>query len=787
MKRGFTARFLAFLCAIALTYSSVLFPTAQLVFADPSDVAEETVTQEEPVVAEEPAEEPQQQEPAVQQEPVQTTAPEQPVAETEPVQEPQEPEETAVAEPEKGTEPVETPEEAQQTEEPVETPEEVQQTEEPVLSGEEEQEETEIRMPAQSFRQTYGELQITVEAPEGALPEGATMVVAAAGSNVASSAEAAYGDLFSEVFAAKIQFQDKDGNTVLPEEKIQVTLQATASNPEASYEAVRIKKDGSFDTLESAAVTGAKAKFEVKDFTVLGLVELIEKTEEPSEEVTEEPQEAEEDLPQEEEPVEEELEEEEELTEEETVDPMTAKTFSGNAGNISVFVQAPEGAFPAGTSMVLRPVSESSVIDQIAGSIDQNVKSVQAVDISFRNTEGTEIEPLLPIRVMLGSALISSDAVIVHMDDNGGVEQMDAAVRGTSATFRSNDFSIYAVVETGEDARLEVEFVVNGTAIMTTNVKKSDLEAGSDGIVHFSDIVYDPGTGELASGVMFRGWTTDASYTPETEGLDIDGVRGEITTMLNAGVTDGQKVTYYAILLKAYHVSYLDERGASLGSAEVRFRADDAAAYQKYVVDMFYQPEDDEHNFEGWLVSEGSSNIQDYAANANYPNGTQIMIKGDVTFSVNAPEGHWLVFNENGKGATYNAPQFVKSNEVTTEPTLEMVRSGYTFGGWYTNAECTGNAFTFGGTITDLTNLYAKWTPIATANYTVLIWKQKVSGVGYDFEESITLTGTVGTNVNTVSANGNGNNRYARVNGVNKQYTGFHLKEYDQKIGRAHV
>ena len=64
----------------------------------------------------------------------------------------------------------------------------------------------------------------------------------------------------------------------------------------------------------------------------------------------------------------------------------------------------------------------------------------------------------------------------------------------------------------------------------------------------------------------------------------------------------------------------------------------------------------------------------------------------------------------------------------------------------------------------------------------MIIWKQNVDGTGYDFAQSITLSGTVNSNVNTVSQQGNGNNAYARINGRNYQYTGFHLKSYDAPV-----
>ena len=83
-----------------------------------------------------------------------------------------------------------------------------------------------------------------------------------------------------------------------------------------------------------------------------------------------------------------------------------------------------------------------------------------------------------------------------------------------------------------------------------------------------------------------------------------------------------------------------------------------------------------------------------------------VLLSGDVPvkFSVSAPEGHWLIFDENGKGGTYNAPQFIKAGDTTSDADLlPMVRNGYTFKGWYTGApsseggDPTGEEFVFGG------------------------------------------------------------------------------------------
>lgn len=64
-------------------------------------------------------------------------------------------------------------------------------------------------------------------------------------------------------------------------------------------------------------------------------------------------------------------------------------------------------------------------------------------------------------------------------------------------------------------------------------------------------------------------------------------------------------------------------------------------------------------------------------------------------------------FDENGHG-TAPASQNVEIGNNATEP-ASPTASGYTFGGWYLEAECT-NAFDFTTPITEDITLYAKWT-----------------------------------------------------------------------------
>ena len=149
-----------------------------------------------------------------------------------------------------------------------------------------------------------------------------------------------------------------------------------------------------------------------------------------------------------------------------------------------------------------------------------------------------------------------------------------------------------------------------------------------------------------------------------------------------------------------------------------------------------------------------------------------------------------MIFNENGKGASFTAAQFIENDSVTKQPSAPT-RFGYAFGGWYFNAEGTGDAFEFGSELEDHTELYAQWIPNTTANYTIIIWKQNVHDAkdaadadkNYDFAESISREGNVDDVITAVTSTGSGDGSYAIVSDtMPKQYEGFHLDRYDQNV-----
>lgn len=75
--------------------------------------------------------------------------------------------------------------------------------------------------------------------------------------------------------------------------------------------------------------------------------------------------------------------------------------------------------------------------------------------------------------------------------------------------------------------------------------------------------------------------------------------------------------------------------------------------------------------------------------------------------TVNYPAAVTVTFDANGHG-TAPASQTIAANSVAKEPTA-LSETGWTFGGWYTEAACT-NAWNFSTLVSCDTTLYAKWT-----------------------------------------------------------------------------
>ena len=87
-----------------------------------------------------------------------------------------------------------------------------------------------------------------------------------------------------------------------------------------------------------------------------------------------------------------------------------ATKLSGNAGGVSVSIDAPEGAFPEGTTMKVTPVEQSAIMGVVSDAVEGDVTKIKAVDITFYNADGVEIEPQKEISVSLSASGIDKKA-----------------------------------------------------------------------------------------------------------------------------------------------------------------------------------------------------------------------------------------------------------------------------------------------------------------------------------------------------------------------------------------
>ena len=112
--------------------------------------------------------------------------------------------------------------------------------------------------------------------------------------------------------------------------------------------------------------------------------------------------------------------------------------------------------------------------------------------------------------------------------------------------------------------------------------------------------------------------------------------------------------------------------------------------------------------FVKWEVNSGSAVLD----NANSDTTSFTMPDEDVEITaVYKDITNTVSFDSNGHG-TAPAEQTVTYGEKATKPS-DLTETGYTFGGWYTDSDCT-SAYEFDTPVKSDFKLYAKWTAVST-------------------------------------------------------------------------
>ncbi|MBR5359888.1 MAG: InlB B-repeat-containing protein, partial [Lachnospiraceae bacterium] len=446
--------------------------------------------------------------------------------------------------------------------------------------------------------------------------------------------------------------------------------------------------------------------------------------------------------------------------------------------------------------MNVTAVYDDEIVEAAKEEADRNTEGtptrVLAYDITF-SYEDDEIEPECAISVKIIADAINAgdDAKVVHVDDQGDASIVNNAdISGNEATFVADSFSVYVIIIIDDpeevvyrrtykffdidDSGNYVPYLFeneNSELVDNQIIKEGDKLAALDTPYH--------------SGKEFQGWyiwdSSAGAY----------GAKVELETEIHfdPALTEDEVVEVRAKYTNHYLVTYLDETGSFSEDPNYNgavIKTDEVTDENgTYTINATYVPKSQDSAFLGWipLDNESASHLTLVSGESEpaYTNGSVVTITGNVVFKVYNPEGHWLIFEENAKGASYTPSQFIKNGDVTHAPAKNPTRKGYDFKGWYTGkpaeygGEPTGELFTFETEISAQTTLYAKWEPYAKADFTVIIWKEDLSGQNVYEEAVIVKNATANQPVSGIIVNRP--DCSVTISGTKYEYIGFRPKE----------
>ena len=239
-------------------------------------------------------------------------------------------------------------------------------------------------------------------------------------------------------------------------------------------------------------------------------------------------------------------------------------------------------------------------------------------------------------------------------------------------------------------------------------------------------------------GYNFVGWNTDS--TAKT-GLD----------SLNMSSND---ITLYAIFSKEITTTFKYYNGTSETQENVigtMYNNDADVTIQTPMGKAYTDAEGNTWTKNGWTkelgatIAAGTTENTDIAVNAD---STYYMLyKRNITLNYNVNGGSSIA-PTNGQGVvgTNSAdPTTILGSNIMVDSSTP-VKTGYTFAGWNTKQNGTGNTITGMQNFTKDTVLYANWTPNTNTIYTVEHYKEQEDG-SYVKADTDTLTGTTDTQV----------------------------------------
>ncbi|MGN0343699.1 MAG: doubled motif LPXTG anchor domain-containing protein [Lachnospiraceae bacterium] len=165
-------------------------------------------------------------------------------------------------------------------------------------------------------------------------------------------------------------------------------------------------------------------------------------------------------------------------------------------GNVTVNVQAPEGAFPGGTTVSIAPVYQTNDLVDAIDSVE-TTEDIVAFDITFYDIDGYEIQPRdgytvnVSFELAAASELARDDATlqVYHIDDAQNATPVGAEIpsssEGVEVSVEAESFSVYAITVVQDPVEVKDEYylTVGQTMEITKSLghlKTKDIQVSSD-------------------------------------------------------------------------------------------------------------------------------------------------------------------------------------------------------------------------------------------------------------------------------------------------------------------
>ena len=387
-------------------------------------------------------------------------------------------------------------------------------------------------------------------------------------------------------------------------------------------------------------------------------------------------------------------------------------SFQGRSDSgVRVTAKAPAGAFGTPVTMTVcdarvDAATEAQILDTADGS-----RVLAAVDITFWDGEGNQVEPQRQITVTISAAALNEaeHLQVVHVDtlESGAVDRSSApeqisssSTGGDTVVLVTDEFSIYAVVDadTTESPALLTYSFYDGTG---AKINVQILKAG--------ETLYEPAVPATLANKHFAGWYEQGSSTAFTDFGTVSEVTESREIALTARYSD-----------EFAHVIYHDTAGNVVRTDTVPVNSTVTVLPDSPIIAM------DSLTLchEGWSKTAGGT--EDVSGSLSV--GTQ-----DISLYPIILEGHWVIFDSDG-GTAINS-QFIdgkaSGEDQKAQKPGDPYKEGFTFAGWYADTSRT-TPFDFSMPITAPTTVYAKWTPNDNTQYKVIYWIEYQSDIEND-------------------------------------------------------